>query len=148
DSACGPSAASPSVCWVLRSAFTGHSASRPSCCWRFCSPCIAAWRRVVEAVEHKVSHGMLTPPALQRQLGSPAQNTTSVDEAEGVVEHQPLHLAAGGAAPVAAGEKGPADLDFPVQHTRLVLNRTLRGWSTGCGRIRRRFSTNSSPAST
>src|ERR1700728_2903522 len=35
-----------------------------------------------------------------------------VDESEGVVEHHALDLAVGAAAPMAAGEEGPADLDF------------------------------------
>src|SRR5882724_5835341 len=35
-----------------------------------------------------------------------------VGEGEGVVEHQALDLAVGRAAPVAAGDERPADLDF------------------------------------
>src|SRR5437660_64561 len=35
-----------------------------------------------------------------------------VEEGEGVVEHQPLDFAVSGAAPMAAGEKRPADLDL------------------------------------
>src|SRR5262249_56288619 len=44
-----------------------------------------------------------------------------VDEAEGMVEHQPLHLAIGGAAPMAAGQKGPADLDFALGWLVVVI---------------------------
>src|ERR1700742_3008354 len=35
-----------------------------------------------------------------------------VDESEGMIEHQPLDLAVGGAAPMAADDKSPADLDL------------------------------------
>src|SRR5262249_23471060 len=51
-----------------------------------------------------------------RPLGAevvrPDQEYDAVDEPEGVAEHQPLHLAVVGAAPVGPGQERPADLDL------------------------------------
>src|ERR1700722_9220190 len=54
-----------------------------------------------------LGHGALRAPVL---VADPEDH--GIDEAEGVVEHQPLDLAIGRAAPVAADNKSPADLDF------------------------------------
>src|ERR1700721_1305129 len=51
-----------------------------------------------------------------RALGAPVlladPENHGIDEREGVIEHQPLDFAIGRAAPMAAGDEGPADLDF------------------------------------
>src|SRR5689334_3071075 len=50
--------------------------------------------------------------ALRAPVGLADPEDHGVDEGEGVVEHQPLDLAVDGPAPMAAGDKGPADLDL------------------------------------
>src|ERR1700730_1502628 len=44
-----------------------------------------------------------------------------VDEGEGMIEHQPLHFAIGAAAPVAADDEGPADLDLAAFGFKAVV---------------------------
>src|ERR1700722_17357077 len=55
-----------------------------------------------------LGHGALRAPV---PVADPEDH--GIDEGEGVVEHQPLDLAIGAAAPVAADDESPADLDFP-----------------------------------
>src|SRR3954470_14152524 len=54
-----------------------------------------------------LGHGALRAPVLV-----PDPEDDGVDEGESVVEHQPLDRAFGAAAPRAAGQKRPADLDL------------------------------------
>src|SRR3954468_16081517 len=54
-----------------------------------------------------LGHGALRAPVF---IAHPEDH--GIDEGKGVVEHQSLDLAIGAAAPVAAGEKRPADLDL------------------------------------
>jgi hypothetical protein len=51
-----------------------------------------------------------------RALGAPVllahSEDDGIDERKGVIEHQALDFAIGRSAPMAAGNEGPADLDF------------------------------------
>src|SRR6266568_9315068 len=54
-----------------------------------------------------LGHGALRAPVL---VADPEHD--GVDEGKGVIEHQALDLAVGAAAPMAAGDERPADLDL------------------------------------
>jgi hypothetical protein len=50
--------------------------------------------------------------ALRAPIGLADPEAHGIDEGEGMVEHQPLHLAVNDPAPMAAGDKRPADFDL------------------------------------
>src|SRR6185437_7641581 len=63
-----------------------------------------------------LGHGALRAPVF---IADPEHH--GIDKAKGMVEHQALDLAVGGAAPMAANDKGPADLDLAALGLMAVI---------------------------
>src|SRR6202043_3357746 len=69
--------------------------------------------------------------ALRAPVGVGDPEDRGIDEAEGMIEHQPLDFAVGGAAPMRADNKSPADLDFAELR---LITMVAAGADQGAGR--------------